>query len=93
MNKVDLKSMPWYPPEYELADISAIKGVAAGTATEEQQKRAMKWIIENCCATYEMSYRPTSDRDTAFAEGRRFVGSQIVKLIKLDMSIFKRDKQ
>lgn len=77
------KNAPWYPPEYELADINAFKGLQAGTATPEQQMRALKWIIENACATYELSYRPTSDRDTSFAEGRRFVGLQVVKLLKL----------
>lgn len=80
---IDTKSAPWYPPAYEPADINAIKGLVAGTASPEQQQRAIKWIIENACATYELSYRPTSDRDTSFAEGRRFVGLEIVKLLHL----------
>jgi len=87
---MDSKNAPWYPPQYELADISAIKGMAAGTATPEQQQRALKWIIENACGTYELSYRPTSDRDTSFAEGRRFVGLQIVKALHLDISKLKK---
>lgn len=57
----------------------ALKNVAAGTASEHQQVTSMKWIIETLCGTYDLSYRPESDRDTAFAEGRRFVGLQIVK--------------
>ena len=81
--------MPWYPPSYEKADISAIKGVVAGTATPEQQVRAMRYIIETLCGAYDLSYRPGSDRDTAFAEGRRFVGLQIIKAIKLDLSALK----
>lgn len=85
------ENAPWFPPHYEIADISAIKGVAAGTATAEQQQRAMKYIIENLCATYDMSYRPDSARDSDFAEGRRFVGCQIVKAIKLDISKIKRN--
>lgn len=90
---MDAKLMPWYPPEYELADISAIKGLIAGTASPEQQQRALKWIIESACATYELSFRPTSDRDTAFAEGRRFVGLQLVKALHLDLELLKRNKQ
>jgi hypothetical protein len=90
---MDVKSAPWYPPAYELADIMAIKGLAAGTASADQQQRAIKWIIENACATYDLSYRPTSDRDTSFAEGRRFVGLEIVKALKLDISKLQRKDQ
>lgn len=88
---MDTKSAPWFPPHYEFADVSALKGLAAGTANPEQQQRALKWIIENACATYELSYRPTSDRDTTFAEGRRFVGLQIVKALHLDLSTLRKD--
>lgn len=88
---MDTKSAPWFPPPYELADVNALRGLANGTASPEQQQRALKWIIENACATYELSYRPTSDRDTSFAEGRRFVGLQIVKALHIDTSILVRD--
>lgn len=88
---MDSKNAPWYPPPYELADISALKGLAAGTASPEQQQRALKWIVENACGTYQLSYRPTSDRDTSFAEGRRFVGLQIVKALHLDISILRKE--
>ena len=90
---MDTKTAPWYPPLYELSDLRAIKGIAAGTATPDQQQRALKWIIENACATYELSYRPTSDRDTSFAEGRRFVGLQIVKALHLDISKLKKGEE
>lgn len=83
------KSAPWFPSPYELADVNAVKGLAAGTASPEQQQRALKWLIENACATYELSYRPTSDRDTSFAEGRRFVGLQIVKMLHINTSALK----
>jgi hypothetical protein len=79
----------WLPAKYELADLSAVQALANGLADEYQQKRALKWIIENVCGTYQLSYRPTSDRDTAFAEGRRFVGLQIVKALHLSTSTLK----
>jgi len=82
----------WHPAPYELADIAAIKGLAGGTATPEQQQRALRWLIETVCCTYELSFRPNSDRDTAFAEGRRFVGLQVVKALKLDLSVLRKDK-
>lgn len=76
---------------YELADATALKRLADGTASPEQQQRALKWVIEGACATYDLSYRP-GDRDTCFSEGRRFVGLQIVKMLKLNTSVLKKDK-
>lgn len=81
---------PWKPPKYEDQDVFAIQALAAGTATIEQQKRALTYIVEKVCATYDMSYRPggpDGDRDTTFAEGRRFVGNHIVFLTKLKIGM------
>lgn len=74
---------PWHPAPYVDADTYAIKALASGVANEGQQKRALEWIINTLCATYDLSYRPGSDRDTAFAEGKRHVGLQLVKQVKL----------
>ena len=52
-------------------------------------KRALEHIVNVLAGTYDQSYRPGSERDTAFAEGRRFVGLQLVKLIKLNMQLLK----
>lgn len=80
---------PHIPASYDLADASAIQALHRGDATPEQQKRALKWLIEQCSGTYEFQFYP-SDRDTAFALGRGFVGQQIVKLTKLDLSSLRR---
>ena len=63
-----------------------MQALVTGTANEQQQKRALDWIINNACMTYHQSFRPgvNGDRDTCFAEGRRFVGNQIIRLTKLD---------
>ena len=84
---------PWKPPAYALADVSAIQALAAGTADKLQQARALRLIIEGLAGTYDLSYRPgpEGDRDTTFAEGRRFVGLQLVKLTKLNISKLRRD--
>lgn len=76
---------PWHPAPYEDADVYAIKALAAGKASEGQQQRALGWIINMLCGTYDMSFRPgpDGDRDTVFAEGKRYVGMQLVKLTKL----------
>jgi hypothetical protein len=74
---------PWVPPPWEDADVYAVKALAAGNASEGQQKRALDLIINRLCSTYDLSYRPASDRDTVFAEGKRFVGLQLVKMLKI----------
>lgn len=48
-------------------------------------KRALDWIINHACQTYDTSFVPddSNGRIAAFVEGRRSVGQQIVKLSKL----------
>ena len=79
---------PWLPAPYEPADTGALKALQAGKASEGQQQRALAWIVNTLCGTYDLSYRPGDDgsRDTAFAEGKRFVGLQIVKQLKIPTS-------
>lgn len=72
------------PPEYEIADAYAIQALINGKASPEMQRRAVDWIINKAAATYDMSFSPENPHLTDFAEGRRFVGNQIVKLSKLD---------
>jgi len=79
----------WHPPKWTNAQCVAIQAVAAGVATEGQQVLAMQWIIEQASGYTNLSYSPDSDRDTCFAEGRRFVGLQLVKLIKIKVGMLK----
>ena len=80
--------MPWssIDDRVDEADINAIKALAAGVANEGQQKRALDLIIYRIAGTYDLSFRPggtDGDRVTCFAEGKRHVGNQIVRLTKL----------
>lgn len=79
------ENAPWKPAQWELADAWALKALARGEADADQQMRALKWIIERAAGAYELSYRPGADgdRESAMAEGRRFVGLQVVKLLNL----------
>jgi len=87
---------PWLPFDWSLTQnvskVAAIKALDSGTATSEQQRLAMTAIIEDLCGYYDLSYRPGEDgaRETAFAEGKRFVGAQLVKLTKLDINRINR---
>jgi hypothetical protein len=79
---------PWVPPAYDDFDIGTIKALNAGHASEGQQRHALRFLVEKMCGTYDLSFRPGTldgQRATDFAEGRRFVGLQIVKLINMDM--------
>ena len=81
---------PWKPAQWEPADIAAIQALSRGDATADQQRRALDYIVNSLADTYGLSYRPTSDRDTAFAEGKRFVGLQIVKAIRLNLAAIRQ---
>lgn len=82
-------SDPWKPYKDTEGERTAIQAVFDGVATEGQQKACLEAIF-NICGLDDLSYRPTSDRDTAFAEGKRFVGLQILKLAKLKAGVTTR---
>lgn len=78
------------PAPWDVADASAIQNCIAGTATPEQQQRAMHWIVYAAANTDDVEYRADS-RDHAFASGRRFVGLQIRKLMAINTGAFRRN--
>lgn len=80
-------------PKYIAA---AIKDVARGEGSPEQQKQAMDAIIKIVACVEELSFRADDfggDRETAFAEGRRFVGLQLRKLITTPLEILTGEKK
>lgn len=89
-----LDGAPWKPAPYAVADASALQALQRGDATPDQQRRALQWIINQCCGTYDLSYRPgpTGDRDTVLAEGKRWVGLQLVKLLNNSTAVMRRDE-
>lgn len=80
---------PWAPPTAELPDVVAIKALALGTATEDQQKRALHFILVHVCGIDDEPYCPASDRDTAYALGKRRVGTYLRSLLAADIRRFK----
>ena len=81
--------LPYAPAVYTDADIAAVQALQRGEATPEQQKRALEWIVNQAAGTYDLEYR-TEPRDHAFVSGRRFVGLQIVKMLKLSLAALNR---
>lgn len=89
MKKPD--ASPWKPAEWEPADVAAIQALQRGDATADQQRRALDYII-GLAGTYDLSYRPNSQRDTDFAEGKRYVGLQIVTKLKINLAAIRQAK-
>jgi len=88
------KKVPFYLAcDYTLPVLSAVQALEKGEATPDQQKRFLTWLVNEACMTYAMTYQPEGDRQSAFAEGRRHVGRQVVKLLKLNPSIFRKATQ
>ena len=70
------------PAPVDKATLYAVRACIAGTATDGQQKAAMEWIIRQASRAYDLSYRPQDAIAMAFAEGRRFVGLQIIEILQ-----------
>lgn len=78
---------PWHPPAYTDAEAYAMQALARGEANESQQRAALDYIVNAICEYDGLSFRAggtDGDRATAFAEGKRFVGAQIWKLIRIN---------
>jgi hypothetical protein len=75
-------------PEYKTG-IVALQALRRGDADELQQKRALDFIIVTLARTYELSYC-SDPYDTAFAEGKRFVGGQIATLTNVNLGLLKK---
>lgn len=76
----------WLRAEFDVDDVYALQGLARGDATPQQQKDALRFVIERVCETYGFSFRPggpEGERETCLAEGKRVVGLQLVHIINL----------
>jgi len=76
---------PWKPAPWDPADATALQALMRGDCPANLQTRAIRFIMFDLCGLRDLSYRyggPEGDRDTAFAEGKRFVGLQIAKLLE-----------
>lgn len=83
---------PWKPAVWEIPDAAAIQALQRGDASADQQQRALKFIVNTLAGTYDGSFRAGADGDrvSAFAEGKRHVGLQIVKLANISLAAFKK---
>lgn len=83
----------WRIPKPTLDETIAIQALNKGVATEEQQKKALKCIVETICGYYDEPFSPESQRVTDFYLGRRNVASCILKEIAMPISkLVKREE-
>lgn len=89
------KAKPWQPADYDAMDHLAVQAFARGEADAVQQQRAWDWIL--FAAGYgDKSFRPgglTGQRDTDFAEGKKWVAEQMMKLTHANLAIHERKPQ
>ena len=91
MAKKTIADTPAVPAHYEVADVAAVQALVRGEADADQQKRAIKWLIECGAGTYDFHYYENMNH-TAFALGRAFVGQQVVKLTRLNLQSLRRSE-
>lgn len=77
-------------PDATLPQIGALKALAAGTASKHQQALAWEYILRSASGVQSQSFR-SDPYQTAFMEGRRFVGSVLLTLSNIDTTTMKDD--
>ena len=69
-------------PDYTSSEGMALRACLDGKADPRQQKKAIEYMIR-AAGTHDISYRPGDALQTAFAEGKRFVGLTLVWMLKV----------
>lgn len=87
------KPPAYFDAPWELVDATAIQALQRGDANADQQRRALDWIIHVGCATYQPTFHPGEPDASAFAEGRRFVGNAVIKLLKINTNVLLNAKE
>jgi len=67
--------------DYTEQEVQALRALYEGNASERQQKLILPYILR-AAGTHDLSYRPGDSLATAFAEGKRFVGTTLVWMLK-----------
>lgn len=86
------KAEPWRPADYDADDHRAVLALSQGEATPAQQRLAWGWILF-AAGHGDVSFRPgglAGQRETDFAEGRKWVAEQMLKLSRLNPAIHER---
>lgn len=96
MSVRDSRRPPYWEPDAQWLTkyksyIAAVKAVFEGTATADQQRRALDFILEEFCERNISHFFP-NQRDTDFALGKKFVGDMIAQVINTKLGQIKESK-
>lgn len=64
-------------------EAAAIKALHVGEGSPRQQKLALAYIVNKASRSHDLLYIPGKPEDTAFLNGRAFVGQKILKMVKV----------
>jgi hypothetical protein len=78
-----MSSSIWLPKGFNLNKSYALQALSTGTATAEQQKEALKYIVEDLCGIYGVTFDADNARLDAHNQGRAYIGHAIVQITKL----------
>ncbi len=81
---------PHFRCDWDIPTAAAVQAIIRGEASPDQQRQAMNWVINQACGTYNTSFSEHGADATAFAEGRRFVGTNIVKLNVVSLNALRK---
>lgn len=73
---------PLERPDYTEAEIQALRAVHRGEADARQQRLLCDYLIR-AAGTHDTSYRPGDSQATAFAEGKRWVGTTFIWMLRV----------
>lgn len=76
-------SIAFHVAELTPDEIQAVKSLWRGNASEYQQRLALAVIIEKFSKTHDLPFVPDSFSETAFMNGRSFVGKKLLKIIHM----------
>jgi hypothetical protein len=85
------KQQPWEAPDYDDEVVYAARAFFKGEALPHQQVKLRDWLmyVSGAGEGYDdLSFRPGPDgaRATDFAEGKRFVGLQLRKMLRAEVT-------
>ncbi len=72
---------PLERPDYTEAEVQALRAIWNGQGTARQQRMALDYMIR-AFGTHDISFRPSNQHSTAFAEGKRFAGTTLVWMLR-----------
>jgi hypothetical protein len=80
------KKHPYEPVDYDELVVMAVRALSTGTANSAQQAEVWAWLqyVTGTGEYADLSFRPggaEAERESAFAEGKKFCGLQIMKML------------